>query len=311
MNFVAAVVAAVMSLFQAPSIAPQASVLFAGDMMFDRTVRTAMQRNGGDFIFFCIDPFLKRADAVVANLEGPITDSPSRSVGSLPGSPNNFIFTFPRTTGQLLYDHHIRIVNYGNNHILNFGVSGLDNTEKVLDDAGVAYFGQAAGRNWVYRTSIGGVPLEFINYNEFSAQRGAASTTIAQILSAKGDGYLPVVYTHWGIEYETTAPQYLRDLAHRFVDAGAVAVVGSHPHVVQDHEIYTSTSLGTSHSAPIYYSLGNFIFDQYFSDDVKKGLLLQLSFGTSTVTGIEESPITLNKDRTVCPDTKSDMGLRN
>ncbi|HEY9585196.1 MAG TPA: CapA family protein [Candidatus Paceibacterota bacterium] len=298
MNFVAAVVAAVMSLFQAPVTSPQANILFAGDMMFDRTVRTAMQRNGGDFIFFCVDPFLKKADAVVANLEGPITDSPSRSVGSFPGSPNNFIFTFPRTTAQLLYDHHIRIVNYGNNHILNFGVGGLDTTEKVLDDAGVAYFGQAAGRSWVYRTSINNVPLEFINYNEFahstgSGQGGNASTTVAQIVRAKEEGYLPVVYTHWGIEYETTAPQYLRDLAHRFVDAGAVAVIGSHPHVVQDHEIY----LG----APIYYSLGNFIFDQYFSDDVKKGLLVQLTFGTSTVTGIEEIPITLNKDRTVCP----------
>lgn len=308
MKFLGAVVAAVMSLFQAPATSPQATVLFAGDMMFDRTVRTAIQKNGGDFIFFCIDPTLSQADMVVANLEGPITDNPSRSVGSLPGSPNNFVFTFPRTTAQLLYDHHIRIVNYGNNHILNFGTSGLNNTEQMLTDAGIAFFGQAAGRSWVYRTKINNVPLEFINYNEFG---GRASTTVAQIGRAKEAGYLPVVYTHWGVEYQLTAPQYIRDLAHRFADAGAVAVVGSHPHVVQDHEIYTSTSLGTSHSVPIYYSLGNFIFDQYFSDDVKKGLLLQLTFGTSSVSAIKEIPIVLNKDRTVCPDTKSDMGLRN
>src|SRR3989344_5569613 len=197
MNFVAAVLGAVMSLFQVPTMPPQATVLFAGDMMFDRSVRTAIQKNGGDFIFFCIDPTLGQVDAVVANLEGPITDNPSRSVGSIPGSPNNFVFTFPRTTAQLLFDHSIRIVNYGNNHILNFGTSGLNNTEQTLTDAGIAYFGQAAGRSWVYRTKINNVPLEFINYNEFSYQRGAASTTVAQIMRAKTAGYLPVVYTHW------------------------------------------------------------------------------------------------------------------
>ena len=68
MNFVAAVVAAVMSLFQAPAVPQQATVLFGGDMMFDRTVRTAIQRNGGDFIFFFIDPLPPPTDPAMAHL---------------------------------------------------------------------------------------------------------------------------------------------------------------------------------------------------------------------------------------------------
>src|SRR3989344_731016 len=289
-----------------PERPAHATILFGGDMMFDRSVRRVADEKGGDFILSCIDSVLQGADLVVANLEGPITEHASVSATSTPGDEFNYTFTFPPATAELLYAHNIRVVNVGNNHILNFGRTGLASTLEFLHNADVAYFGDPV-HSGIAIGAIRGIPLEFINYNEFSAGGGsasgggAASTTLQQIAGAKQGGYLPVVYTHWGIEYETIAPQYLRDLAHRFVDAGAVAVVGSHPHVVQDHEIYTSTSLGTSHSAPIYYSLGNFIFDQYFSDDVKKGLLLQLSFGTSTVTGIEEIPITLNKDRTVCP----------
>src|SRR3954463_6930781 len=70
-------------------------VLFVGDLMFDRSIRTAMRANGDDYIFSCIDGTLQKADLVVGNLEGPITESASRSVGSKVGSPDNFVFTFP------------------------------------------------------------------------------------------------------------------------------------------------------------------------------------------------------------------------
>lgn len=267
----------------------EATILFGGDMMFDRSVRVAMYAHGGDFIFSCIDDTLREPDLVVANLEGPITDNNSISVNSKVGDSHNYTFTFEPSVAALLAAHHIDVVNLGNNHILNFGTRGFDSTKHSLPEAGVAYFGQAAGQSWVYRTTISGVTIEFVNYNEFG---GDATTTLDQIASAKRDGYLPVVYTHWGIEYKTTSSANSHELAHRFVYAGAAIVVGSHPHVVQEHELYRGKY--------IYYSLGNFIFDQYWNDEVRHGLMLEVAFTPAGVGSIREIPIELEFDRRTC-----------
>ncbi|HEY4527211.1 MAG TPA: CapA family protein [Candidatus Paceibacterota bacterium] len=277
----------------------KAVVLFGGDMMFDRSVRTAAERNGEDFLFSCIDTVLAGADLTVANLEGPITDNLSRSVGSAIGSPDNFIFTFPRTTAELLKRHRIEMVSLGNNHILNFGYSGVRSTQEALQAAGVAYFGDPIADTVTIKT-VGGISFALIAYNEFGPYGGkaAATTTERHITEAKIAGFMPVVFAHWGIEYEPFAAEYQRLYAHRFVDAGAVAVIGAHPHVVQNHEIYNGV--------PIYYSLGNFVFDQYFIEEVRHGLFLKVTFNGEGVESIEEIPIVLNKDRTVCPVTKSD-----
>ncbi len=270
----------------------QATVLFGGDMMFDRSVRTTMKWKGDDFVFSCIASFLQEQTLVVANLEGPITAHASLSATSTPGDLHNMTFTFPLSTADLLYRHNIRMVNLGNNHIENFGTGGVHSTVAMLASEQVDYFGDPIAHR-VATTEIGEIPLAFINYNEFAGNSAQnASTTISQIRAARATGYLPVVYTHWGIEYETISPQYLRDLAYRFVDAGAEIVIGSHPHVVADHELYRGKH--------IYYSLGNFVFDQYFSPEVSHGLLLQVVFTPAGVGDIKEIPIVLNRDRTTC-----------
>ena len=159
-GFVAFVIASIVGMFPAHMLAYQAAplphtgatVLFAGDMMFDRTIRTTTDEKGGDYIFSCIGPILRDADFVVANLEGPITSTSSVSVGSIVGGKNNYTFTFPVLTARLLYEHNIRIVNIGNNHILNFGTWGLEETKRYLDAAGVGYFGDSM----IYHTVING-----------------------------------------------------------------------------------------------------------------------------------------------------------
>jgi poly-gamma-glutamate capsule biosynthesis protein CapA/YwtB (metallophosphatase superfamily) len=282
--------AAILSFGRIPQ---QATILFGGDMMFDRTVRTAIDRLGADQIFSCIDSTLADSDAVVANLEGPITDHISVSVGSIVGAPNNFVFTFPDSTAQLLAHNHIAFVNLGNNHIANFGFTGVQNTIDALAAEHIAYFGDPISRT-VATTSINDLPIAFINYNEFfEAPGGSASTTVYQIREYKSLGYLPIVYTHWGIEYATSSPEYVHELAHEFVDAGAVAVIGSHPHVIEESELYNN--------APIYYSLGNFVFDQYWNGEVTHGLLVKLTLDRSGVKEIKEIPITIGTDSSVCP----------
>ena len=277
------------------SSSPEAHILFGGDMMFDRTIRSAAEEHGGNYLFACLDPLLSKADMVVANLEGPITGNPSVSRGSLPGDGNNFTFTFPTSTAALLAAHFIGIVNLGNNHITNFKTSGVRSTISILEKAGVAHFGDPLANNVVYR-AFKGINIAFIGYNEFVHPMGssasAASTTVAQITEARALGYLAVVYTHWGEEYQPATDRE-KMLAREFVDAGAEIVVGSHPHVVQEHEKYRGKD--------IYYSLGNLIFDQYWNDAVTHGLMIDVRFDRDGVAGVTEIPVVLNRNRTTCP----------
>ena len=282
-------------------------VLFAGDMLFDRSIRKTVDEKGGDFIFSCIDDVLKSADFVVANLEGPITEHESVSAPSSPGDSNNYTFTFPPETARLLAAHNIRLVNIGNNHILNFGTEGARSTIDALNAAGVAYFGlpaiatAQAGDPILHSTyrhqSFFPVVMTFIGYNEFDpiGTQASAAGTVEWVNNAHENREIPIVYTHWGDEYATESPERIKKLAREFIDAGAKIVIGSHPHVVAEHEIYRGRH--------IYYSLGNFIFDQYFSDEVRNGLMLLVTFNQFGVQDIEEIPIWLETDRRTCPHT--------
>lgn len=270
---------------------PKADVLFVGDLMFDRSIRATMDAKGDDYIFSCIDPILEKADVVVGNLEGPITASSSVSLGSSPGDDHNFTFTFATTTAELLKRHNIAIVNLGNNHIMNFGLGGLNQTKQYLSAAGVQYFGDpdALESDKVLRTRIDGVDFSFVNWSDWTSDK--TDHTVAQVRAEAQSGRVVVVYTHWGVEYVPPIPR-VRELAHQFVDAGASIVIGSHPHIVQEHEVYKGKD--------IYYSLGNFIFDQYFSDAVRHGLALDVTFSPKGVDRVQEISVELERDRTTC-----------
>lgn len=267
-----------------------AIILFGGDLMFDRYIRVMMDRQGEDFPFSCIDNVLRDADLVVANLEGPVTGYASQSVGSEVGSPENFIFTFPTSTAKVLFRHNIRIVDLGNNHSMNLGRDGLDESKRWLTEAGVEHFGDAVEYR-VARQSLHDVHLAFVSYNEFG---GSDALSTEQIQIARNDGYIPIVYAHWGEEYATSAPERIKKLAREFVDAGAEIIVGSHPHVVQERELYRGKH--------IYYSLGNFIFDQYWNESVRRGLLVRAEFSSRGVVGVEEIPIDSEADLRMCAE---------
>jgi len=277
-----------------PLEAPHAYIIFGGDMMFDRSVRQFADAHGGDYLFSCLDDVFLRADLVVANLEGPITASSSKSADSLPGDGNNYIFTFPTSTAELLYKHRVRLVSIGNNHIMNFGIGGLLQTKAALRQAGVGYFGDpdSLEPDKVARIEVGGIPFSFINWSDWTSDN--TDITGAQVAKEKAAGRVVVVYAHWGEEYVPPLARVAR-LAHTFVDQGADIVIGSHPHIVQEHELYKGKY--------IYYSLGNLIFDQYWTDAVDHGLMLGVDFGKDGVEKVTEIPVELKRDRRTCPYT--------
>lgn len=268
-----------------------AEILFGGDLMFDRSVRVSMKERGDDHVFSCFPEEFWDADLVVANLEGPITSHASISVGSSIGTPENTTFTFPTSTAELLWRHNITLVNLGNNHIMNFGREGLLQTKDWLQKSGVAYFGDpdALEEDRVARLEVRGIQFSFVNWSDWTSDK--TDHTIAQVRKENDAGRVVVVYTHWGDEYVPPSPR-VRQLAHSFVDAGADIVIGTHPHVILEHEVYKGKD--------IYYSIGNFVFDQYFNEDVRNGLMLRVAFNEAGRTDIEEIPIYLERDRRTC-----------
>lgn len=248
-------------------------ILFLGDLMFDRWIRQVSEKRGKDFVFQKVDTLLKNEDLVIGNLEGPITDKASVSVASVLGDHNNYIFTFPPESAQELFKENIKLVNIGNNHILNQGEAGLADTKNYLDKAGVRFFGDPSVAESSQYYKLSNSKIAFVNYNQFVAD--AENKTLQDLKNVKAQSAdIIILYTHWGTEFVSEPSQKIKNLAHEFVDAGADLIIGSHPHVIQPKEIYKDKS--------IYYSLGNFIFDQYFREDTQKGMGVEATINPMT-----------------------------
>jgi gamma-polyglutamate biosynthesis protein CapA len=245
--------------------AAPASLLFLGDMMFDRSVRSLMKEKGNDYPFRGTKEFLNDFDAVIANLEGPITTYDTVAV---PGG-ERLQFTFPKEVAQELANHNIRTVSLANNHTLNFGAAGLSQTHDFLNDAKVQFFGSPSNNNYIATIKeINGLKIGLVGYHDFAHG-------LEQVLRAtkgvRSQVDFVIVLPHWGDEYQTKPNERQQKIARQFIDAGADMVIGAHPHVRQIMETYKGRK--------IFYSLGNFIFDQWFSKEVKcgQGIALDIS----------------------------------
>jgi gamma-polyglutamate biosynthesis protein CapA len=274
------------------SVVPKSRVkiLFVGDMMFDRYIREGVGKYGKgnyEYVFEKIKDKLAGYDLVVGNLEGPITDKNSVSVGTAMEAKENLKFTFDPTVAKALADSNIKLVDLGNNHILNQGDDGLEQTKKYLDAAGVQYFGDTgADKSPTLVKNIGGIKIGFANYNYSVA--GSFEKAIEDIGNLKGKTDAVIVCPHWGTEYKIGDPgQEIRAEAYQLMDAGADIIVGGHPHVVQDSEEYKNKK--------IYYSLGNFIFDQYFSPETMQGLGVEMTVNSDRMMEYNELNIEMTK----------------
>jgi len=252
----------------AQAVQKQIKILFVGDMMFDRYIREAVKKYGHDnysYIFQPIKEKLSGYDLVVGNLEGPITEKKSVSVGFREGESRHMVFTFDPAVARTLAENNIKLVNLGNNHILNQGEKGVEQTKKYLSEAGVEYF---EGSGHLETKFPSGNLVSFVGYNY--SESDSEEKTIENIKSAKEQSDIVIICPHWGMEYKTGDPgSTIRALARRFIDAGADAVIGTHPHVIQASEDYKDKK--------IYYSLGNFVFDQYFQEETMEGLGVELT----------------------------------
>ncbi len=242
------------------------TILIGGDIMLDRSIRRQGDKHGYDSLFTDLIPLFKQSDIIVANLEGPITSSSSKTLLANGSTSKSFAFTFATSTGELLARIGISFVSLANNHTDNFGIEGFNETQDVLTRAGVGYFGNPWNASSTEATvTKHGIPVAFVGYHQFQP---GFSRILSDVERLSHQGYFVIVMPHWGTEYATTSSVLQQKQARELITAGAGAIIGSHPHVIQEYEMIEDV--------PVYYSLGNLLFDQYFSADVMKGNVIKL-----------------------------------
>ena len=101
----------------------------------------------------------------------------------------------------------------------------------------------------------------------------------------KAGAHVVIVYPHWGVEYQAKATAAQRAWAHDMIDAGADLVIGNHAHWAAAMEVYRGK--------PIWYALGNFVFDQTWSEETEEGLVLELTFRGSSLVQARMHPIVI------------------
>ncbi len=262
-------------------------ILFFGDAMFDRYVRKLIASSTCEGLFNGVKAEINSADLTIINLEGAITSNTPVA------KPNgtDLRFTFATSTATCLSNVGIDAVSLANNHSYNFGEKGIIETKKLLNNAGVEYFGDPFNKSDIrFIKTINGKRIAIVGYHElYYSNLENISAEIVRLKSENLADYV-IVFAHWGEEYTYKANSIQKKMAREFVDAGADAVIGAHAHVIQENESYKGV--------PIYYSLGNFIFDQYFSEEVQKGVGLEIILGDKNQRGlnIKEIPIRITKN---------------
>ncbi|MFA6394012.1 MAG: AmmeMemoRadiSam system protein B [Patescibacteria group bacterium] len=255
---------------------PGATFLFFGDLMLDRHVGEKIKKDGLESLFSELageeQRFFQGMDIISANLEGAVTD---KGAHYSPANAYDFAFS-PELIGGLK-KYNFNFFNLANNHFSDQGQRGIIETGKNLQTMGFSFSGcqdAEAGECSATIVEKNGLKIGMAGfsmvYKKFDL---AEAEKIVSELKKQSD--LAVVNIHWGTEYEHAAGAVQKETGRTLVDAGADMIIGHHPHVVQGMEIYKNK--------PIFYSLGNFVFDQYFSPDTQEGLAAGIAYNKNKI----------------------------
>ena len=263
----------------APAVpsAPTLVIQAVGDLNLSGQATRTMAAKGYAHAFDGTRALLAQGDVNVANLETPITLRGQRQ-------SKRFTFRMRPASAKAMALAGITLVSQANNHAVDFGLQGLADTERALDAAGVAHAGAgmtlARARAPAIVTAKG-VKVGLLSYSltfpkSFYATpahggtaHGEAAWIQADVAALRPKVDVLLVAFHWSSELLQTPKDYQRTFGHLAIDAGADAVLGTHPHVLQGIEIYRNK--------PILYSLGNYAFGSR-SHKAADSALVRLAF---------------------------------
>ncbi len=239
----------------------------------------SLNNDGWDHVFGPIADVLRTADVAVVNLETPVTDNPKAVTRSL-------LFNAPSSMVRSLAAAGVKLVSTGNNHARDQHLEGMLETLRHLDETGLRHVGTGVSEEAAWEPvvmEVKGVRFGFLSFtrwlNGFSNPKDPAQAHVAYVsypahVSLRGVSTEHVVervrmaaarcdvllvLVHWGTEYAGQPRAEEKSLARSLIEAGAGAVIGHHPHVLQPLESYTTAD---GRKALIAYSLGNLVANQ-------------------------------------------------
>jgi hypothetical protein len=297
------------------------TLVAGGDIMLDRGVYQAIEIEGKGVDFpwnggtaeitsrYCCSSFgwelpvtertgnegavralIEGADVAIANFENP--------------APNEFsfhtrgtVFTADPELIDGLVTAGIDYVSLANNHIRDAGGQGILETIENLEERGLRYSGAGEDIDAARAPAVleaGGVQVAILGYDAIAAAYAAAEDRIgsaplsaaacrADVRDAREAGAdVVIVFPHWGVEYDATPFDGQQGVARACLDAGADMIIGNHAHWAGAMEVYDGK--------PIWYALGNFVFDQTWSEPTMEGITLELTFSAGELRQIRMRP---------------------
>ncbi len=280
---------------------PTITLHFVGNIVPARCVRAAADRKGDDrYIYAEVAPLIQQADYAIALLNASLTNRIPPT-----GCDRTFVLVGdPRHAATLAWAG-FDAVNVGTNHIKNGGSGAFLDTLDALHQAGLPTVG--GGRNLAEAlqplvVTLQGVRFAFVSLNAIEPNAFAGENTPGTaplteenarqaIAVARQQADVVIALPHWGPEYDAEPNHLQRRAARWLVEAGADVVVGNHAHVVQGMEFMDGV--------PVFYGVGNFVFDQTWSLETQQGAILSLTFSGNHLVSYGYIPVHTDGDGTV------------
>ncbi|MFD1068027.1 CapA family protein [Oceanobacillus locisalsi] len=280
---------------------------FVGDIMFGRHVQDVTEKYGATYPFEKVKPFFDNADYVSGNLENPILLQDEDNYEPI---DKMIRLHADADAAHALSEMNFTMLNLANNHMMDYGAEGLNETISELNNAGLDHVG--AGENVEEATAVdyqevNGLTIATLGYTDalvegFSAlgyrpgvARALPDNIFPMIEEANQNADLVFVNMHWGVEYDNQPHPRQTELAKAMIDVGADAIIGHHSHVLQEVEKYKD--------GVIFYGLGNFVFDQGWSR-TKDSAMVQYDLLNDGTGRFEITPLRINGSQPYVTENK-------
>ena len=242
------------------------SIAVTGDVMFSRNMPGVLSLDSSPFAG--VSNVTSNVDLLLINFENAATNSENAVKGDVPLKCSPDYVPLARANNNT-------VASLANNHAFDYGIEGMQDTVSYLENTEITPIGAGNSESEAHQAvvqDINGRKITILNYMdsdnfaEYSydvmpyangSNPGYSSYSYSDAqkqISENNDSDLIIAYLHFGNEYSNSPNENQFKIAHELIDLGADVVIGSHPHVTQGIEMYNGK--------PIFYSLGNFIFDQ-------------------------------------------------
>jgi poly-gamma-glutamate synthesis protein (capsule biosynthesis protein) len=278
----------------------EGSLVFGGDVLLGRGVERLGKGKPESFPFTHVRDIFMSHDRTILNFESamPFIHVSTADFGMKLSSPS--------TSASVLQNAGIDIVSLANNHSLDYGEEGILHARERLQDAGIVSVGHGDNDSFsaLYVENVGTTKVGYFMYNAVTAYSEEQIQDLLSTLRTTSD--FQVACIHWGEEYTKEHNVYQERLARLLIQNGIDVVIGHHPHVTQDVELIEGV--------PVFYSLGNLVFDQYWSTDVMTGYLVSITLKKDEVLYTllpYASSLTSRSEPRLLTNTEKEMTLKN